>query len=218
MSEIVRGYSLRFDDHACIGPYKYERFDRNSIINKRVALRIAYSRAVGSTFAWADLCQDKFGYRMEAHIPDRQNARGIARMIRSGCDGLSVRFRTLSQRSNETVTVIERARLSEISIVPEGAYASARCWVVGDLRNAPPLIQSLASDWAKGRIAGMSVMGRGVVAIQRRPDSPIPTYAEPNPFPYVIQTKAKLTRSGEVDPVRAVVRKHMHAYLARCPK
>jgi hypothetical protein len=111
MAATIRGYLVRFDDRAEIGPDRYERFVPGSIINKTVALRLAHNPSAGANFAHARIHQDQFECAFEAVIPKSCNGLGYARMICGGCDSVSMAFRALAERREADVTVIERARL-----------------------------------------------------------------------------------------------------------
>jgi hypothetical protein len=223
MSDKVCGFILGFDDRAVIGPQKYERFPRNSIINNRVPLRVAHHKLPGTTFAWADISQNQFGYKFEALIPNRSNSHALARMIRGGCDSVSMSFRPISRRYNGTVAVIERARLTEISIVPRGAYPSARCWVAGpELSYAPPAIKALVCKWNEGKPISEVTAAQMLAAGQDDDEEEEEKVEQINDFMW-ITTEQKPKRSSKTsssgrEPVRAAVEKHIYQYLSRGPK
>jgi Caudovirus prohead serine protease len=198
MAIIVQGFILGFDDRACIDPQhlKYERFGFNSIINGRAPLRVAHNRSPEQTFAWADISHNRFGYKFECSIPNRSNSHALARMIREGTDGISMSFRTIAKSRNVHVTIIERARLTEISIVPQGCYPSARCWVVGEPHS--PEIAELAVQWDRNERTSV------LTAAQMM-------NTEAN------KEQATGRRLKEVNPVRAALNAHVFAYLSRAP-
>ena len=195
MAVTVRGYLHHLDDRACIDPerLKYERFARKAIINGRAPLRVAHNKLPGATFAWADITEDRYGAKFECSIPDRSNSHALAGMIREGTDGISMSFRTIAKSRNGHVTIIERARLTEISIVPQGCYPSARCWVVGpDLAYAPPAIRTLVAQWDDE--TGVSELTADDMMARPRPRS---------------------SERARADPVRGAVRRFVYAYLSR---
>jgi phage head maturation protease len=213
----IRGYLARFDDRAAFkGPW-FERFARNSIINRSAPMRVAHSRLPGTTFSNANIMEDQWGFKFEAWLESNNRNRALASMIYSGVNGISVSFRSLSQKYVGATVVVERARLTEFSIVESPAYKNSRCWVVGDLSSAPPLIQALASDWAKGKI---DQLDNRMQAAQPEEVECYPS--DSNPFMFVREEpgepKPKRLKDLREDPVRAAVRSYMASYLERGPK
>jgi hypothetical protein len=91
-------------------------------------------------------------------------------------------------------SIIERALLLEVSVVPDPAYQAGGCWLAIDRDHLPPRLAALADQFDR---APPLIAVRGV---ERQ----------------VISARPRRLAVG-LDPMRAQVMGYMAQYMGRCP-
>ena len=191
MTMSIAGYAIVWGDVAQLENVR-EQFEPGAFVNGSARLVFGHDPRPGAILGFARVAQDRHGARFSVELDEhRRDVRQVICAVRNGLNSCSFRFKPLASRKSGDLTVVERARLIEISIVGDPAYQAGGCWLAGDEPSLPLRLAALAE-----------VYGTAPPLAARRP-------------PETVRIELRPRSRLQHGPVQAALHGYMARYLAR---